>query len=100
MPDPNPPPGTTIEATVGAPFSVSLEGASGGGYRWQAEVPPQLDPAGHHDTPGPGIGGPAVEVFEFLPSSPGTATLRFVLKRPWESSPLRVVEYPVKISGS
>jgi len=99
MPTQNPPPGTTIQATVGVPFTVSLEGASGGGYRWQAEVPPLLESAGHRDIPGAGTGAPATEEFDFRPRTAGTGVLRLILKRPWEATPLKVVEYPVKVSG-
>jgi predicted secreted protein len=100
MPDTNPSPGSTIEATVGKPFTVSLESAAGGGYRWLAEVPQLLKSAEVRRTPGgPGIGAAATETFEFTPLASGTAVLRFKLKRSWEASPQKVVEYPVKVQA-
>ena len=98
MSNPNPAPGTTIEATVGKPFTVSVETASGGGYRWQAEVPPLLKSADSQRTAGgPGMGAAGTETFEFTPLATGTGVLRLVLKRSWEAAPLKAIEYPVKV---
>ena len=93
----NSPPGTTIEATVGVPFTVSLE-TPVAGYRWQVEIPSLVELTAHATTPGAGVGGAAADVFAFLPRAAGTGVLRFVLKRPWETTPNKSVEYPVKVT--
>ncbi len=98
MSNPNPPPGTTIAATVGVPFTVTLE-TPVAGYQWQAEVPPSLESAGRTTTSGIGVGGAAADVFEFLPRAAGTGVLRFALKRPWEATPNKTVEYQIKVSA-
>jgi hypothetical protein len=99
MPDATPPPGTTIRATVGTPFSVTLRSAATGGYQWHPQVPTILEPAGHRREAGvTGVGGAAPEVFDFLPSAPGVGVLQFALKRAWEATPQQTLEYTVEVT--
>lgn len=76
-----------LQATAGRPLLIALESLPGGGWLWQAPpAPPGCSLAEAPSVPaGAGTGGPAEQRFVLTCAAPGTLTLRFERKRPWEA---------------
>lgn len=84
--------GNRIDARLGQRFEVHLPGNPSTGYRWTLTdpVPAQarqvgvvrVDRIGGTGSP---IGAPAQEVFTFEATQPGTGSLAFEYRRPWEA---------------
>ena len=89
-----------IDAKVGEIFSVELESVPGAGYQWDADIAEsnvelveKEIAAADQGT----IGGSGKEVFKLKPNAAGDADLRFVYKRPWESSAAETLEIKVRV---
>jgi predicted secreted protein len=87
-----------IKAYSGETIEVSAPGEGIGGFLWHAEVSQQaativseaLGPAGE------GVGATREKVFRVRLEQPGDTTVRLVQKRPWESTPSRIIEVPIR----
>jgi predicted secreted protein len=94
--------GRALSVAPGVAFEVRLGSAPGSsGYEWQPAALPEgirltgsaFTPAG--GAPGkPGDGG--LQGFRLVAERPGRFTLRFVLKRRWESAPIETREIEVE----
>jgi predicted secreted protein len=81
----------TVELRVGDEHSVELEGLMSAGYVWEPEL------AGHESVvevtkeegegngPDLAVGSGPAEIFTIKALKPGTTTVRFAQRRPWES---------------
>jgi inhibitor of cysteine peptidase len=89
---PDPPadsPTTAIAATVGVPFSITLDSNPTTGYSWDLATPldPNVVDLLHHSYqraggPRPGAGG--TELWTFEPLCAGFTTIVLRYRRPWE----------------
>lgn len=89
---------TSEEKLAGDEFDVRLEAIPGAGYRWQlGSLPDGVTHIGSesHQRAAAAPGDPSEQVFRFRADRPGQFTLRFELKRPWESSAVRTHEVRV-----
>lgn len=88
-----------LQAAAGQPLLIALESLPGGGWLWQ----PPTAPAGCSlaEAPsvpaGAGTGGPAEQRFVLTCAAPGTRTLRFERKRPWEAGVQAVQRVQVEV---
>lgn len=79
-------PTITLHTASGQPVEIVLVAVPGAGLRWHApDVPAgcvlaEVEP----ESAGEGIGGPARQRFRLTASMPGTHTLAFEYRRPWE----------------
>lgn len=80
---------TPYTAVAGVPFSLSFDSNRTTGYQWMLAAPYdstilQLDSHTYNrpSTTRPGAGGS--ETFTFTPLCPGSTTISFVYRRPWE----------------
>jgi predicted secreted protein len=91
---------STISAKVGKPFEVSLPFNPGAGYQWEPAVDAEQVTLVDKSTEAPsaGIGGQAVQKFVFQPVAAGSAQLKFLLKRRWESAAAdtKIVDVEIK----
>lgn len=91
-----------VTAVVGDLLEVRLVQNAGTGYQWEpAEVPGNLTPAGDETETGslrmPGAA--ALRVLTFSLDAAGEGTLVVVLKRGWESEPLRAASWSVVVGA-
>lgn len=91
---------TRLSVVKGQDFHAELQAYPGSGALW-SWVPsidgPQLVSETTH-TQDESIGSGALQVFTFHAEAPGTHTLVFELKRPWESSSRRRKEITVEVA--
>jgi predicted secreted protein len=90
-----------ILAQTGLPFTIELKSGPSTGYQWQIpSVPEGIEPLGSEYVPAPNaqIGDAVTQDFRFRANTAGHYSLRFVLKRAWESEPIRetVIDVDVK----
>jgi predicted secreted protein len=88
----------TIGIRAGETFTVELEGQPGAGYQWEAESVPLLQSQGRAVHPAAALGGKSREQFTFKAGAPGTAVLRFRLKRRWERDAVETAEFHVTVT--
>jgi hypothetical protein len=89
---------TSEEKLAGDEFDVRLEAMSGGGYRWTpAPLPDGVTLIGddYERDAAAAPGDPVRHIFRFRAARGDPFTLRFDLKRPWESSAVRTHEVRV-----
>jgi predicted secreted protein len=93
-----------VELNVGEQHSVQLPGLGTAGYRWQAE---HIDDVGVADVhaagvreAGAAVGASADELFEIRALRPGSTTVRFAQRRPWEQEGRPANEYVVELHVS
>ncbi|WP_405030665.1 protease inhibitor I42 family protein [Methylobacterium sp. WCS2018Hpa-22] len=87
-----------IKACSGETIEVTAPGEGIGGFLWYAEVAHQaativseaLGPAAE------GVGATREKVFRVRLERPGDTTVRLVQKRPWDSTPYRIIEVPIR----
>jgi predicted secreted protein len=94
-------PTAPVHLRAGQRLVVQLQEQAGStGYSWAvAQTGTGLDPAGDKlvpaATPMPGAVSP--HVFSFTGGKPGSTTLTFPLRRPWESAPIKTVTLTVVV---
>jgi inhibitor of cysteine peptidase len=81
--------GTVIHLTVGSRLVIRLEALPGAGYGWQiaGTIPPILRTLGQpvfEPSPHGEVGGPTMQVYEYLASASGSGKLELDYRRPWE----------------
>jgi predicted secreted protein len=80
----------TLELRVGDEHSLALEGLMTAGYVWEPEllgddsVAEVTKAHGAKGGPDRGVGGAPAEVFTIRALKPGTSTVRFAQRRPWD----------------
>lgn len=89
-----------LQTVAGRPLDIVLDAAPGAGLLWQAPAAPDactLKATGR--TPGgAGVGGGMQQHFSFEAAKAGQWTLRFELRRDWESSAHAV--QPVQVTAT
>ncbi|OGA99414.1 MAG: hypothetical protein A3E25_17780 [Burkholderiales bacterium RIFCSPHIGHO2_12_FULL_69_20] len=88
-----------LQATAGRSLDIVLDSAPGAGLLWQPPAAPAgctLKAAGHAPG-GAGEGAGQQQHFAFEATKPGKWTLRFELRRAWESSAHAV--QPVQVTA-
>lgn len=91
MSAPTPRPPITLQARTGEAVEIALDAMPGAGLQWQAPAAPagctlaEADGQAPQDT-GAGVGGGTRQRFLLTCSTPGTHTLTFDYKRPWEAA--------------
>ena len=91
---------TLISAQTGLPFDIELKSGPSTGYQWQLpSVPEGIELLGseYRQTPGAQIGDPATQVFHLRANRPGRYSVRFVLKRNWESDHIHTTVIEVEV---
>ena len=88
-----------IEARVGETFTVELEGIPTAGYQWELV---QDDPRFRlvkkdYAHPGVAIGGATKERLQIEALEPGSTTLTFKYKQPWETEVLDTKSFRLRI---
>lgn len=89
-----------LHAGAGQPLAIELDGAPAAGLLWQPPAAPPgctLRAAGTSPA-GAGVGGPVRQAFEFTASRAGEWTLRFELRRSWETTPQAVQSLQVTVT--
>lgn len=89
VPDTTPPGVEEVEATVGQPFTISLDSNPTTGYRWGLAQPLDetvlhLVHSAYQRGPSGLMGAGGVETWTFLPVCAGVTVLDFAYWRPWE----------------
>lgn len=87
-----------IDACLGETIEVAAPGEGVGGFVWHAEVSEQaativgetLSPSAQ------GVGSGREKVFRIRLEKAGETTLRLVQARPWDSTPHRIIEVPIR----
>jgi len=102
-----PPPGTPrpLAAQAGMRFTVTLESSPSTGYRWYLAAQPnpavvRVVSSEYRQAPAQSVGAPGDEVWTFDALAPGTATLAFEYKRPWnaDAPPAKFQTFDVRVS--
>jgi predicted secreted protein len=78
----------SIRVNVGERFVLALPAAATAGFTWCLSQDPEVARLGGEriQPGGPGIGGAAVQEFEFAAVRVGVGTLQLEYKRPWENA--------------
>lgn len=90
-----------IEACRGDTIEVSAPGEGVGGFLWHAEVSRQgatlvseaLSPAEG------GIGSARSKIFRVRIDQSGDTVVRLIQMRPWETTPNRIIEVPIRCAS-
>lgn len=87
-----------IDARPGDTIDVSAPGEGIGGFLWHAEVSRHAATiVGEMLGPSPdGVGSAREKVFRVRLDTPGDTTVRLVQTRPWDSTPARIIEVPIR----
>lgn len=89
-----------LQGTVGRPLDIVLDGAPAAGLLWQPPAAPAgctLKGAGRQPG-GAGVGGGVQQHFAFEAGQSGHWTLRFELRRDWESAAQAVQPVSVTVT--
>jgi predicted secreted protein len=83
--------GSAVELQVGEEQRLTLAGFGTAGYQWTAEVVgdagvARVESAGIEKPGSEAIGASGGEAFTIRGERPGSAMVRFSLRRPWESA--------------
>ncbi len=92
-------PALQLQARVGQPLAIVLDASPGAGLLWQAPAAPagcQLVAEAHRPA-GAGDGGGVQQRFVFTAAAAGSQTLRFVLKRDWESAAQAAQDVAIRV---
>ena len=91
-----------IVARVGESFTVELEGIPTAGYEWKLAQDDSKFRLVKKDYahPGASIGGATKERFHIKASQPGSTTLTFNYKRPWESEVQETKSFRLRVEPS
>ena len=87
-----------LQAAAGQPLRIELEAMPGAGVVWALPAAPpgcRLD-ALESQPAGAGVGGATLQRFTLICDQAGRHSLRFELKRPWESE-VRAVQ-PIEVT--
>ncbi|MGO8882098.1 MAG: protease inhibitor I42 family protein [Desulfomonilaceae bacterium] len=90
-----------ISAILKQPIRIVLAAAIGStGYSWSAQFDKaflKLKKSRYEKPESKLLGAPGKQVFLFVPLKPGNTKIEMRLKRPWESSALKVKVYQISI---
>ena len=88
-----------IVARVGETFTVELESVPTAGYEWGLAQDDSRFRLVKKDYahPGAGIGGATKERFQIEALQPGSTTLTFKYKQPWESEVLETKSFRLRV---
>ena len=92
----------SIEACAGETIELSAPGEGIGGFLWHAEIPHAVATV-VDEALGPSNGsvGPGREkIFRVRLDQAGDTVLRLVQTRSWDSTPGRVIEFPIRCSSA
>ena len=89
-----------LQAAAGQPMHIQLEAMPGAGVMWSlSAAPPGCRLQSLDSLPaGAGVGSAALQRFELVCSQPGRHSLRFELKRPWETAVRAVQQVEVTVT--
>ena len=89
---------------AGEEFDLRLPSNPSTGYRWQVKRPMpdrvvKLVDTRYEAPTGSALGAAGVEIFTFVGSAPGRATLELIYVRPWEKgiAPARSASYAIEV---
>jgi len=97
--------GTTVEASVGEQFTVSLEENPTTGYEWDMKAGPGLTLVGDEfmgpsPSPSPLMGAGGTHAWVFKADKAGTLTLTGLYVRPWEADGKSAADFSLTIEAS
>lgn len=90
-----------IEACAGETVALTAPRVGVGGYQWEVEIDPALGEVVSRKLAAASemVGGGTETRFEIAVKSRRDGIVRLILRRPWEKTPAKILEYPLRCKG-